>query len=120
MNGGHASAFALRATADKSLCPPGATFWLLPQPYQRPILARDRIGRRQRDFRNRLQRLGVVLRRWPRDLHLRAGRIGADDAEIAARADALMSRAGGQDCVVARLDLPPLTMVAAGADAGIA
>ena len=71
----------------------------LPQLHQRPVRAPDRIGLRQLHFRNRLQRLRVVFRRRPRDLHRRAGRIGADNGEIARSTtgiDARCRRAGSR------------------------
>src|SRR5882762_10224243 len=79
------------------------TEWLavFPEFDEPAMLAEHRIGLRHSHFRNRLQRLGVIFRRRPRDLHRWSRRIGADNAEIIARRDALMPGAGGQDRDVA-------------------
>ena len=55
----------------------------------------------------------MILRRRPRDLHLRPRRIGPDHAEILACEEALMAGARGQDRDIARRDLDFLARIAA-------
>src|SRR5260370_25931040 len=73
-----------------------------PEPLQRSVLSLHRIAVRQPDLRNRFQRPAMIFGRRPRDVHFGSGRIGADDAEIPARGEALMPGAGGAKWRVAR------------------
>src|ERR1700687_2619237 len=77
----------------------------VPLPEQRARFFHNRIGPRQLDLWNRLQRFGVIFRRRQRDVHFRSGRIGADDGKILARGQALVPGACGENGDVARRDL---------------
>src|SRR5258705_94808 len=89
--------FALQLSQSSQFWPRGPRSAALPQLHEPAMLAEHRIGLRHFHLRNRLQRPRVIFRRRPRDLHRGSRRVGADDAEIIARRDALMPGAGGQD-----------------------
>src|SRR6266480_5186171 len=95
-----------------------ACLWLaegsaLPKFDKPAMLPQHRIRLRQLNLWNRLQRLRMRFLRWPHQIHRWPRRIGADHGKIAARRQALMPGAGGQDRNIAGGNFQHLALVAA-------